>query len=345
MNATTRPTAPTFRHGAYLYTGHDAFLDGALPFIQDGLAHDEPVLVATNPTKIEMLRAALATDSRRICFVDMLELGRNPGRFVSAWQYFLTRHAATGHRVRGIGEQIWAGRRTAELVECQRHEVLLNTVCDRTPAGQLLCLYDVTALPPSVVEEAHRSHPYLLQGGIPHPSIHFTGADTTRLDQPLSEPTPPVHELLFHAQTLSAVRRTIARHPTTAGLTTEQREDLALSAHELAANSLRHGGGQGLLRLWREDNTVICEIRDHGRLSDPFAGHRLPGSAHLGGRGLWPVDQLCDLVQVRTSPTGTTVRVHMHCHAPPRLDRTTPTPRADGRHRAPTGHPSRAEHP
>jgi len=61
MNATTRPTAPTFRHGAYLYTGHDAFLDGALPFIQDGLAHDEPVLGATNPTKIEMLRAALAT--------------------------------------------------------------------------------------------------------------------------------------------------------------------------------------------------------------------------------------------------------------------------------------------
>jgi hypothetical protein len=28
------------------------------------------------------------------------------------------------------------------------------------------------------------------------------------------------------------------------------------------------------------------------------------------GRGLWIVNQLCDLVQMRVMPTGTTVRMH-----------------------------------
>jgi hypothetical protein len=31
-----------------------------------------------------------------------------------------------------------------------------------------------------------------------------------------------------------------------------------------------------------------------------------------GGRGLWVVQQVCDLVQIRTSPAGTAIRLHMH---------------------------------
>jgi hypothetical protein len=30
-----------------------------------------------------------------------------------------------------------------------------------------------------------------------------------------------------------------------------------------------------------------------------------------GGLGLWMVNQLCELVEVRTDPRGTTVRLHM----------------------------------
>ncbi|WP_234382018.1 ATP-binding protein, partial [Streptomyces sp. XY332] len=32
-----------------------------------------------------------------------------------------------------------------------------------------------------------------------------------------------------------------------------------------------------------------------------------------GGRGLWMIHQLCDLVEIRASDTGLTLRMHMTC--------------------------------
>ena len=45
-------------------------------------------------------------------------------------------------------------------------------------------------------------------------------------------------------------------------------------------------------------------------MADPLAGRLAPGTEELDGRGLWMVNQLCDLVQLRSSAAGTTVRVH-----------------------------------
>jgi Histidine kinase-like ATPase domain len=56
---------------------------------------------------------------------------------------------------------------------------------------------------------------------------------------------------------------------------------------------------------------LICEVCDRGQVVDPLVGRHRPVDGQLGGRGLWVVNQLCDLVQVRSSPSGTTVRVHI----------------------------------
>jgi anti-sigma regulatory factor (Ser/Thr protein kinase) len=44
-------------------------------------------------------------------------------------------------------------------------------------------------------------------------------------------------------------------------------------------------------------------------VADPLAGRLTPAHDQEGGRGLYLVHQLCDLVQLRSSPSGTTVRV------------------------------------
>jgi two-component sensor histidine kinase len=84
----------------------------------------------------------------------------------------------------------------------------------------------------------------------------------------------------------------------------EQIEDLVLAVNELATNSILHASGRGVLRMWREGDTVVCEVSDSGRGFPPsFTG--------LSGFGIVMVNLLCDLVRTHTSHSGTTVRVYL----------------------------------
>ena len=91
--------------------------------------------------------------------------------------------------------------------------------------------------------------------------------------------------------------------------------DLLQAVTEVAANSVVHGGGSGTLRLWTTDTGVVCEVRDRGWIREPLVGRARPRVDREGGRGMWMINQLCDLVQVRSSPGGTILRMHMHQRA------------------------------
>jgi anti-sigma regulatory factor (Ser/Thr protein kinase) len=96
-----------------------------------------------------------------------------------------------------------------------------------------------------------------------------------------------------------------------AGLAEPRIADLVLAVDELATNTLRYANGKGILRAWREDAALLCEVADGGHIADPLAGRELPPPDELGGRGLWLVNQLCDLVQLRSGPGHSVVRVSM----------------------------------
>ncbi|HWG98689.1 MAG TPA: ATP-binding protein, partial [Pilimelia sp.] len=68
------------------------------------------------------------------------------------------------------------------------------------------------------------------------------------------------------------------------------------------------------IRLWRDGAALICEIRDAGYITDrPLLGRQRPTIDQTGGRGLWLANQLCDLVQIRSTTAGTIVRLHVGC--------------------------------
>ena len=155
----------TYRHECVLYAGTDGFLDAVVPFVRDGLARQEPVMVAVAEPRLRALRSALGEDAERVVFADMADLGHNPALIIPAWRDFTDRHSGTGRPVRGIGEPIWATRRPEEIAEAQLHEALLNMAVPPDVPLWLLCPYDTAALDEQVLAEAHRSHPVVVDSG------------------------------------------------------------------------------------------------------------------------------------------------------------------------------------
>jgi anti-sigma regulatory factor (Ser/Thr protein kinase) len=313
MVSTALRSEQDFRHEAFMYAGLDEFVRGASAFIRDGLDAGEPTLVVVSAEKIELLRRELGDDAGDVLFADMAEVGANPARIIPAWRDFVAEHADPGRGVRGIGEPIDPDRGPAELVECHRHEALLNVAFADTPGFRLMCPYDTTALHPAVVAHAHETHPLIVDGGAIQPSDRFPGLTAVRapFDDPLPEPTVEVEELEVDVHELPAARELVSRFATAARLSADRASELVIAVNEIATNSVRHGGGSGVLRLWREPDAVVCEVRDSGRIEPPLVGRERPVSGQIGGYGLWLANQVCDLVQVRSFRTGSAVRVHM----------------------------------
>jgi anti-sigma regulatory factor (Ser/Thr protein kinase) len=309
---TARPSEQ-FRHAALFYAGERDFVEAVGAFIRDGVAEGEPTLVVVDARKIDALREHIADDTDGVCFADMAEVGTNPGAIISAWDDFVAERGAEGQRVRGVGEPVHPERTPDELVECHRHEALLNLAFADAPGFWLLCPYDVQALDADTVAEARASHPLVVEGGVERHSDRYAGLQQAAA--PLEDLLPPAPAradgLAFDADALPQVRQIIARYASNAGLTRRRGEDLLLAVNELATNSVRHGGGSGELRVWADAHAITCEVSDTGTIDAPLAGRRRPSPGDPSGYGLWMVNQLCDLVQVRAHGQGGVVRLHM----------------------------------
>jgi anti-sigma regulatory factor (Ser/Thr protein kinase) len=303
-------TVTAFHHEAVFYETDDEYVGGMVPEIRSTMARDGAVLVAVGGAKRQLLSEALGAEAEQVRFTDMEALGRNPGCIIPAWREFL--HDAGPEPVLGIGEPAWPGRSDEELVECSRHESLLNLAFDGGRAWRLLCPYDAGALEAGVLDEARRNHPYVRSHGSSDASGEYGGrqAILDREDELAAPPWQPV-ELGFTDGDLTLVRHFTSARARSAGVRSDRVADLVLAVHELVANSLRHGGGRGLLRVWTHEATFVCEIVDAGHIADPLAGRGGRDNVGTGGRGLWIVNHLCDLVQVRSTSSGTVIRLHM----------------------------------
>ncbi|GAA4470619.1 ATP-binding protein [Phytohabitans houttuyneae] len=140
----------------------------------------------------------------------------------------------------------------------------------------------------------------------------MTSADLPARDRagpaPTTVPEAVAVDHQFDADGLYALRAALAAHADHLGASREQVERLLIVGGELATNAIRHGGGSGRLRLWRDGELLRCQISDCGQgMRDTAAGSRQPEPTALGGRGLWIVRRLCTDVVIETSPKGTTV--------------------------------------
>src|SRR3989441_2351499 len=304
---------PAFRHEALFYSGESDFLAGTLSFIRASIAAEEPILVAVGDGRIQALKSELNGGGELVQFADMAQIGRNPPCIIPVWGEFVSEHAAGGRALRGIGEPIWPGRTAAELVECQRHESLLNLAFAGAPGFWLLCPYDADALDSEVLEEACRSHPFVAEDSVPRTSDSYLGPGVapSPFGGELQPPSREPDEVAFSITSLRAMRGFVADRGRSAGLDANRTADLVLAVSEVASNSVLHGGGGGHLRVWRDGEELLCGVRDHGRFDPPLVGRERPTDDQSSGRGLWLLNHLCDLVQIRSCPSGKLGRLHM----------------------------------
>ncbi|GAA3490918.1 sensor histidine kinase [Streptomyces cremeus] len=298
-----------FFHPALFYATPDAYLDGVGGFLRDALAEGQPALVAVPGPNLALLQDFLGAAGTDVTWVDMTRAGRNPGRILSMLQEFADR--TDGRRVSIVGEPIWVGRTPAEALEATRHEALINLAFEGREVG-ILCPYD-TALPADVLAQAYRTHPVV---GGPEPYRASPRYSDPRevcrdCDLPLPEPREAV-ALDFDLDALADARDEADAWARAAGLTSARRADWLLAVGEALSNSVRHGGGRGVLRMWRDGGSAVAEISDRGLLADPLTGRRRPDPfAANGGRGVWIMHQLCDLVEIRAVERGLVLRLHL----------------------------------
>ena len=266
-------------------------------------------MVALGPLHTKWLREAVDGHAD-VEFVDMEELGRNPAQIIPAWQQFLDSRSGGFRPVRGVGEPIWPGRRPEELVECQLHEAMLNIAIDPDTPFWLICPYDAVTLSPAVVEEAHRSHPVIVAAGSYHGSAHYTGRAhveemfAAELSELVGQPIASV----FTAHNVSRLYTYIKFELYVAGLPAGAAGDIAATTQQLALNSLQRGAAEVTVQMWSEPDALICEVVDDTVIDDVLLGRRVPVEDE--DDGLWRANQLCDLVQMRSSSAGTTVRIY-----------------------------------
>ena len=298
-----------FRHLALVYHGHGEYLSALRAFVLSCAARGDAVFVAVPRRKAQLVRRELGDASAHVTLADMAELGRNPARIIPAVLSYASQHR--GRDVCFIGEPIWPGRTAAEIEEATRHEALTNLAFRDSPVT-VLCPYDGVRLPKSVLADAACTHPAVIRDRQEVASASYLRPPDLppRCNRALSPP-PAYAEALSYRDNLHPVRSFVASRARHAGLAPLRIPDLVLAITELAANTLRHTGGGGTVQFWRTRDRIICQVSDAGQITDPLARHRVPADEELGGKGLWLVNQVCDLVQARTGRTGTIARLHM----------------------------------
>ncbi len=296
-------------HEALLYRDESQLVAGVREWVGPALAAGHPVAMSLPGRSTEVLRPALGSAGRTIRFLDMEVVGRNPACIIPTLREWADEHAGTP--LTFVGEPIWPGRRDREIAEAHRHEALLDVAFEGEPI-RILCPYDARGLDPEVLAAAGHTHAVVSCDGVRRPGTH--PGDPLAALELAGGPLPAAPERvpgMEVSEDFSLLRRFVRAHASAAGLADRRLEDLLLSAHEVAVNSTRHGGGDGVVRVWHDEETLTCEVTDRGTLADPLAGRRRPSSTGEHGRGLWIANQLCDLVELRGSGAGTTVRLHM----------------------------------
>ncbi|MBD2900145.1 hypothetical protein amrb99_91460 [Actinomadura sp. RB99] len=332
-NAGTKTQQPgaavseSFTHCVLPYDRVDDLLDGALPFLRDGAAAGDRVLAVCGIAREMLLRDALGPTAASVEFVDPGTWYSHPARTLADCLSDADDVAWHGRRLRVLGEPVvWAARPPLEVLEWQRVEAMVN-IAFRGTGAAIMCPYS-SSLPAGVVAAGRRTHPETVRGAtsMANPLYMDPWAYSAKCDgEPLPMPPAEADEFEVVRPDLFWLRAYVTDYAHRTPLPDEDLQRLLVAVTEVVTNALHHGAPPIILRMWTEaagaDPAFVCEVTDAGTW-EPGSGYglvppRTSGTATGGRFGLWAVRLLCSIVQIRTGPGGSTVRLRLRLPAVP----------------------------
>ncbi|MET9022409.1 sensor histidine kinase [Actinopolymorpha sp. NPDC004070] len=282
-------------HETGFYASDEDFRALIVPFVEEGLAAGEPVVIGYDERKTDLLRSWL-DDPYAVTFQTGGSMYATPARAIGAWQRTFERHVAAGaSRVRIAGDVPHAGNGGC-FEGWDRYESALNTVWGKFPVDSL-CLYDATTVPAPVRDVVERTHPRILTTDGVHTTNsrydrRVTNARIPVAADPLEASVPNVELVNPSAaearHALEQLGRDLVRD--------SKLDDLLFGISEAVTNARLHGVPPTTVRIWSTDDRLVADVQDKGRgPTDPLAGLVPMSSTTFGtGLGLW-VTHLLDI--------------------------------------------------
>jgi DNA-binding NarL/FixJ family response regulator len=162
------------RHEALVYSSADELVAATVPFVRQGLARNEDVLVVLREPGRTVLREALDGDAARVEFADAVDWYRSPEHAFQGYSRYLNDRFERGaHRVRVVAEVVWPeSSATVDVAEWKRYEAGISAAMASVPVS-FICAYDTRELPAGIVSDAQRTHPVLRTAEGARPSARY----------------------------------------------------------------------------------------------------------------------------------------------------------------------------
>jgi len=304
---TTTHRGDGFEHELVLHDGPGELVDLMVPFIRDGAAAGDGVVVVGEPDIVAMLLSSAPE-------VPVLELVAEPGaarvpaRDLRRFQRMLAALERTVDRVRVVNQM--PPMSAAEWPEWRRYEAAANTVL-ATNRVWGTCAYDKRNLPPGMLSDLRATHAFVRtvtgrrrSADFAHLESHVRGF----LDVPPhplegTEPTVQIAD-----PTAAQARRVNGALAATCGFSPTAQEAVILATSEAVTNASVHGRPPVLLRVWAvEPGRMTVAVTDAGTGPDPLVGLIRGPLDEPGGQGMWIVHLLVSEIHHRTSSDGYTV--------------------------------------
>lgn len=297
-------------HEAGFYGSETEFRALIVPFVEEGIAAGEPVIVGYDGPKNALVRSWL-TDPSAVTFLADNSVYATPTRAIVAYRRLFELHVAEGAgQIRATGVPPHPGNE-GSFEGWDRYEAAVNTVWDDLPVWGL-CLYDTATAPAAVLDAAERTHPRIVSpSGAHRVNGRFQEVADFEALPPVPDPLEQTTPMIELAGSSAAQARQALTRIGRGRVADTILDDLLLGVSEAVSNVLIHGRAPATVRIWATPGRIVISVHDQGRgPADPLVG-LVPAASNAAtlGLGLWLIHQLDIDVALRHADDGFTVRL------------------------------------